>query len=165
MISMRSRSGGGIGSKQVGRRDEQHLSIDRRAHPGSDPEGVVLPWVEHFEQRRTGIAAKVGRVLSTSSIMKTGLFVSARWRPCMIWPGSAPIYVRRWPRISASSCTPPRRNPDEFPAQGRGDRLGPATSCLPREVRRTEDGRPFFVFFSFRTARCSTIRSLIFSRP
>src|SRR2546426_4769750 len=26
----------------------------------------------------------------------------------MIRPGMAPTYVRRWPRISASSCTPPR---------------------------------------------------------
>src|SRR5205809_683410 len=25
----------------------------------------------------------------------------------MIWPGRAPMYVRRWPRISASSRTPP----------------------------------------------------------
>src|SRR5438309_1002609 len=25
----------------------------------------------------------------------------------MIWPGNAPMYVRRWPRTSASSRTPP----------------------------------------------------------
>jgi len=27
---------------------------------------------------------------------------------CKIFPGKAPMYVRRWPRISASSWTPPK---------------------------------------------------------
>src|SRR5438105_3742779 len=45
--------------------------------------------------------------LSTSSSIRTGFFVPARRSPCTIWPGSAPMYVRRWPRISASSRMPP----------------------------------------------------------
>src|SRR5207249_2223999 len=40
--------------------------------------------------------------------MKTGSRVSARRSPWMMRPGRAPMYVRRWPRISASSLTPPR---------------------------------------------------------
>src|SRR5438046_928906 len=43
--------------------------------------------------------------------MKTGFLYSARRSPCRICPGSAPMYVRRWPRISASSRMPPRGDP------------------------------------------------------
>src|SRR3989304_3695660 len=47
-------------------------------------------------------------ILSISSSMKTGLFVPAVLMFWMMRPGSAPMYVRRWPRISASSWMPPR---------------------------------------------------------
>ena len=47
-------------------------------------------------------------ILSTSSSMNTGLFEPAVLMLWMIRPGSAPMYVRRWPRISASSWMPPR---------------------------------------------------------
>ena len=46
-------------------------------------------------------------ILSTSSSRNTGLFEPAFFSDWMILPGSAPMYVRRWPRISASSRTPP----------------------------------------------------------
>ena len=46
--------------------------------------------------------------LSISSSISTGLRVPALRSAWMMLPGSAPTYVRRWPRISASSCTPPR---------------------------------------------------------
>ncbi len=45
--------------------------------------------------------------LSISSSMSTGFLVPARRSPWTICPGSAPMYVRRWPRISASSRMPP----------------------------------------------------------
>ena len=41
-------------------------------------------------------------------------------------PGSAPTYVRRWPRISASSRTPPSDDPDELAAERPRDRLAEA---------------------------------------
>ncbi len=71
-------------------------------------ERVVLLGVEHLEQRRRGIAAEVGRHL-VDLVEQEDRVVRARpssaiW---MILPGSAPMYVRRWPRISASSRTPP----------------------------------------------------------
>ena len=60
---MRSRSGGGIGSRQVGGGDEQHLrEVERHVEVVVD-EGVVLLGVEHLEQRRRGIAAEVGAEL------------------------------------------------------------------------------------------------------
>src|SRR4051812_29313586 len=39
--------------------------------------------------------------------MNTGLFDPAWWMPWMMRPGMEPTYVRRCPRISASSLTPP----------------------------------------------------------
>mmetsp|Transcript_19808 Transcript_19808/g.51165 ORF Transcript_19808/g.51165 Transcript_19808/m.51165 type:complete len:312 (-) Transcript_19808:804-1739(-) len=45
--------------------------------------------------------------LSTSSSMITGSLVPHLRTACITSPGSAPTYVRRWPRISASECTPP----------------------------------------------------------
>src|SRR4029077_12169963 len=46
-------------------------------------------------------------ILSTSSRRNTGLFVPTFFRLWISLPGIAPMYVRRWPRISASSRTPP----------------------------------------------------------
>jgi len=40
--------------------------------------------------------------------MNTGLEEPALANPLMIRPGIAPMYVLRCPRISASSCTPPK---------------------------------------------------------
>ncbi len=88
-------------------------------------------------------------------------------------PGSAPTYVRRWPRISASSRTPPRATRTNFRPMARATDSpsevlptpgGPASritapeprppmTCRPRSARRA------------RTARYSTIRSLTSSRP
>src|SRR5207249_3310728 len=45
--------------------------------------------------------------LSISSSMKRGLLEPAFFMFWMTRPGSAPTYVRRWPRISASSRMPP----------------------------------------------------------
>ena len=40
--------------------------------------------------------------------MNTGSRVPARFTACMTRPGMEPMYVRRCPRTSASSCMPPR---------------------------------------------------------
>ena len=45
--------------------------------------------------------------LSTSSSRKTGFLAPACFMPWRIRPGIAPMYVRRWPRMSASSRAPP----------------------------------------------------------
>ena len=52
----------------------------------------------------------------------------------MMRPGSAPTYVRRWPRISASSRMPPRRDAHELAAERLGDRAA--------EARLADAGRP-----------------------
>ena len=81
----------------------------------------------------------------------------------MIVPGIAPMYVRRWPRISDSSRTPPT----EMRANLRPSAW--AIDC-PSDVLPTPGGPtkqrigPLRSFFSFETARYSTIRSFTFSR-
>ena len=73
-------------------------------------------------------------ILSISSSRNTGLFVPAFFRVWMILPGSAPMYVRRWPRISASSRTPP---------SDRRTNLRPvARAMLLREAGLADAGRP-----------------------
>ncbi len=73
-------------------------------------------------------------ILSTSSRQKTGLLVLAFFRDWMIFPGRAPMYVRRWPRISASSRTPPRRgarNCAPGPGHGLGSDVLPTPAVPP----------------------------------
>ncbi len=81
----------------------------------------------------------------------------------MIEPGIAPMYVRRWPRISASSRTPPTESRANF-------RPSVRATDWPSEVLPTPGGPtkqriwPAGSCLSFETARCSTIRSLTLSR-
>ena len=88
---------------------------------------------------------------------------SASRRERMIVPGIAPMYVRRWPRISASSRTPPTESRTNLRPTVR------AIDC-PSEVLPTPGGPtkqrigPERSFFSFETARYSRIRSFTFSR-
>ena len=56
---------------------------------------------------RDGSPRQSAPTLSTSSSMITGFIVPASRSARTSRPGSAPMYVRRWPRISASSRTPP----------------------------------------------------------
>ena len=82
----------------------------------------------------------------------------------MIVPGIAPTYVRRWPRISASSRTPPSEMRTKLRPSAR------AIDC-PSEVLPTPGGPtkqrigPYTSLFSFATARYSRMRSFTFSRP
>ena len=55
---------------------------------------------------------------------RPGCWTPAFFRLWMILPGSAPMYVRRWPRISASSRTPPSDRRTKLPAGRARDRLG-----------------------------------------
>ena len=81
----------------------------------------------------------------------------------MIVPGIAPMYVRRCPRISDSSRTPPTEIRANFLPRARA-------TDWPSEVLPTPGGPtkqrtgPERSFFSFETARYSTIRSFTFSR-
>ena len=73
-------------------------------------------------------------ILSISSSRNTGLFVPAFFSDWMSLPGSAPMYVRRWPRISASSRTPPSE---------RRTNLRPVARAMSLRERRLADaGRP-----------------------
>ncbi len=111
-----------------------------------------------------GSPRKSTPILSTSSSRNTGLLVPAFLRHWMIFPGSAPMYVLLWPRISASSLTPPREILTNF--------LPSALAIdFAREVLPTPGGPtkqrigPFSLLTSFRTARYSRMRSLTFSSP
>ena len=82
----------------------------------------------------------------------------------MIRPGIAPIYVRRWPRISLSSCKPPSEiRPNLRPKAVATER--------PSEVLPTPGGPykhkigDFKSPLSLITAKCSKIRSLTSSKP
>jgi hypothetical protein len=96
--------------------------------------------------------------------MKTGLIVPAFFIPWMICPGSAPTYVRRCPRIAASSCTPPSEMRTNLRPSARA-------MLLPSDVLPTPGGPmrhrigPFLSFLSLRTARYSRMRFFTFSRP
>ncbi len=102
--------------------------------------------------------------LSISSSRNTGFFVPALRRPWSTLPGSAPMYVRRWPRISASSCTPPSDTRTN---------LRPIARAIdwPSEVLPTPGGptRQRFARFpsglSWSTARYSRIARFTFSSP
>ena len=82
----------------------------------------------------------------------------------MIWPGNAPMYVRRWPRISASSRTPPSDRRTNL-------RLSDFAMLFASDVLPTPGGpakhriEPFVSVTSWRTARNSRMRSFTFSRP
>ena len=82
----------------------------------------------------------------------------------MIVPGIAPMYVRRWPRISDSSRTPPTEMRDELAARARGRSTGRARSCRRPGGPTKQRIGPERSFFSFETARYSMIRSFTLSR-
>ena len=57
----------------------------------------------------------------------------------MIWPGSAPIYVRRWPRISASSRMPPSDTRTNFRSSELAIDFGQRRLAHSRRAREAED--------------------------
>ena len=132
-------------------------------------ERVVLCGIEHFEQGGRGVAAEIPRTsLSISSSIITGLLLPALRSSAMIRPGIEPMYVRRCPRMSASSRTPPRATRMN---------LRPIDSAilLPRLVLPTPGGPTKQriagefctldrLILSFNTARYSMIRRLTLSK-
>ena len=144
----------------VGGGDEQHVGEVQVELEVVVAEGVVLRRVEHLEQGgRRVAAASPAPTLSTSSSSTTGFIEPASLTARTMRPGSAPTYVRRWPRISASSRTPPRatrtkRRPSaratDSPSEvlptpgGPASRITapeprPPTTCSPRSARRAPD--------------------------
>ncbi len=96
--------------------------------------------------------------------MKTGLFEPAVLTDWMIRPGSAPMYVRRWPRISASSWMPPRLIRTNLRPIARATLLPSDVLPTPGGPTKARIGLRIWSA-SERTARYSRMRSLIFSRP
>ena len=82
----------------------------------------------------------------------------------MILPGSAPMYVRRWPRISASSRTPPRLMRTKSRPVARAIDLPSEVLPTPGGPTRQRIG-PFIFSTSACTARYSRMRSFGFSSP
>jgi hypothetical protein len=82
----------------------------------------------------------------------------------MILPGIAPMYVRRCPRISASSRTPPSDTRMNLRFVARATDLASEVLPTPGGPTRHRIG-PLSFFTSACTARYSMIRSFGFSRP
>ena len=124
--------------------------------------GRMLLRVEHLEHRGRRVAAEVGAHLVDLVDQEDGV----RGLRVPDRADDRPRHgadSRRWPRISASSRTPP----DEMRAKVRPSAR--AIDC-PSDVFPTPGSpeqaeiRPERSFFSFGTARCSTIRSFTQSR-
>ena len=106
--SMRSSSGRGDGIHRVGRGDEHHAGkIERRF------EIVIAESVSSARCRALRASRSPDRRAHRRPFCRfrqagrPGFIVPACLMDEMIRPGIAPIYVLRWPRISASSRTPP----------------------------------------------------------
>ncbi len=111
--------------------------------------------------------------MSISSSSTTGFIDPASLIARTIRPGMAPTYVRRWPRISASSRTPPsatRTNdrPIAFATDSPSEVLptpgGPTSASTAPPRRPPIWPRPCSAR-RLRTARYSTIRSFTSARP
>ena len=82
----------------------------------------------------------------------------------MSLPGIAPMYVRRWPRISASSRTPPSDRRTNLRPVARAMLFARLVLPTPGGPTKQRTG-PLSFFVSACTARYSRMRSLIFFRP
>mmetsp|Transcript_47263 Transcript_47263/g.120581 ORF Transcript_47263/g.120581 Transcript_47263/m.120581 type:complete len:207 (-) Transcript_47263:1086-1706(-) len=144
---MRSRSGPGMAPSSLAVATKTTLERSK----GSPRYVSVYVWF--CEGSSTSSSADMGSpraslpTLSTSSSSITGSRHPARLRPWITRPGIAPMYVRRCPRISASSRTPPsaRRASGRpstaaiasarlvLPTPGgpMKQRMGPGTASLP----------------------------------
>ena len=93
---------------EVRGRDEHHLRQVERHAEVVVGERVVLRRVEHLEQRARRIAL-VRHAELVDLVEQEHRVLASRPASCpaMMRPGSAPTYVRRWPRMSASSRAPP----------------------------------------------------------
>src|SRR4051794_5446065 len=157
----------------VGRREKQHVRQVELELQVVVTEGVVLRRVEHLEQRTRRVARKSVPSLSTSSSRTTGFIEPASLIARTIRPGSAPTYVLRCPRISASSRIPPkatrtnlrpRARATDSPSEVLPTPGGPARTITAPEPRPPTTWRPRSAR-RLRTARYSTIRSLTSSSP
>ena len=78
--------------------------------------------------------------MSTSSSSTTGFIVPASVIALTMRPGCEPTYVRRCPRISASSRMPPSGDAHELAAHGAGDRLAERRLADTRRTDQRDDG-------------------------
>ena len=102
--------------------------------------------------------------MSISSSTIRGLQLPACWMPAMMRPGMEPMYVLRWPRISASSWMPPRDTRTSFRPVAWATLM--AMLVLPVPGGPTRQSRPPLMSGeSCFTARYSRIRSFTLSRP
>ena len=104
-------------------------------------------------------------ILSTSSSRNSGLRTPTFDMFCRILPGIEPMYVRRWPRISASSRTPPRLMRTNLRPVALRDRLAERRLADAGRPDEAQDRAPSGWSTRCCTARYSTMRSLTFSRP
>ena len=79
------------GVDDIGRSDEEHLGQIVLHVQVVIHEHVVLFRIEHFQQRRRGIAAEIHRHLLDLIQHEHRIFVPAFFIIWMIWPGKAPM--------------------------------------------------------------------------
>ena len=133
--------------------DEEHLREVERQVEVVVAERPVLLRVEHLEHRRRRDRRASPRPSCRSRRSAARGFIDSASRSArMIEPGIAPMYVRRWPRISASSRTPPtdrRANlrssvraidcpSDVLPTPGRADEAEDLAGRVVAELRHRE---------------------------
>jgi len=165
MTSMRSRSGRGMGCSS--------LAVAMKSTP-LRLKGRLRKWSRKAwfcSGSSTSSSAELGSPLSElrpslsiSSSMITQLFVRHFLSACRMSPGIAPTYVRRWPRTSASVCTPPSETRWK-------SRPSAVAMLLPSEVLPMPGGpcmqrmEPLVSPLSLATARNSRIRSFTLVIP
>ena len=138
------RSGDRLGDVAPSRRTAPRTGRGRRRGSGRGRCGSARGRAPRAAPR-DGSPRQSAPTLSISSSIITGFFVPASFSARTIRPGSAPTYVRRWPRISASSCTPPSETRTNFRPSARAtdspSEVLP-TPGGPTSVRIAPDPRP-----------------------
>mmetsp|Transcript_32840 Transcript_32840/g.94241 ORF Transcript_32840/g.94241 Transcript_32840/m.94241 type:complete len:209 (-) Transcript_32840:1557-2183(-) len=163
MISMRSTSGPGIVSVTLAVQMKSTLERSTGASRYKSRKAAFCAGSRTSNKADDGSPRKSLPNLSTSSIKMTGFATFVILRAWMIFPGIAPMYVRLWPRISATSDKPPTEKRKSFLSRARA-------TLLPIEVFPTPGGPTRHMIFPctepFRklTAMCSRIRSLTSSK-
>ena len=123
-------------------------------------ERVVLRRVQHLEQRGRRIALDRRRRSCRSRRASTpDSMTPAVFSACTMRPGIEPMYVRRCPRISASSRTPPSEIRTNFRFIASRDRL-PERGLADARAGRRSRGSALSSRWSLRSRQCLALAAV-----
>ena len=149
--------------EHVRRGDEHHLrEVEIDVEVVVAKRGVLLG-IEHFQERRRGVAAEVGTQLVDLVEHEDGVIGAGFSDPLDDPARHGGDIGAAMPADLGLVVHATQADPHELAAQGLGDALAQRRLARARRAAKQRIG-PFMSFFSFRTARYSRIRSLIFSR-